>query len=74
MKLIKTLLATVVAVSAIPAMAYEAGDIIVKAGAVTVSPKDGNADSSGLVAGSELDVLSDTQMGLTGVYMVTSQI
>ncbi|MDO6683522.1 OmpW family outer membrane protein [Oceanobacter sp. 5_MG-2023] len=74
MKLIKTLLATVVAVSAIPAMAYEAGDIIVKAGAVTVSPKDGNADSSGLVAGSELDVLSDTQLGLTGVYMVTSQI
>ena len=81
MKLLKTLLATAVAVSAVPAMAYEAGDIIVKAGAVTVTPKDGTADTSGvttLLAGSadssELDIVSKTQLGITAVYMVTPKI
>ena len=74
MKLLKTLLATAVAVSAVPAMAYEAGDIMVKVGAVQVTPKDGNADTSAVVPGSELDVQSDTQLGLTATYMVTNRL
>jgi len=74
MKLLKTLLATAVAVSALPAMAYEAGDIMVKVGAVTVMAKDGNADTSALVPGSELDVQDDTQLGLTLTYMVTNRV
>ena len=74
MNFLKTLLATAVVVSAVPAMAYEAGDIMVKAGAVTVSPKNGNADIGALVANSELDVQDDTQLGLTLTYMVTPQI
>ncbi|MFL0805945.1 MAG: outer membrane beta-barrel protein [Oceanobacter sp.] len=81
MKLLKTLLATAVAVSAVPAMAYEAGDIMVKVGAVQVTPKDGNADTSpvttikvGAPDKSELDIDSDTQLGLTLTYMVTPKI
>lgn len=81
MKLLKTLLATAVAVSAVPAMAYEAGDIMVKVGAVQVTPKDGNADTSAATTAlakqpdkSELDIDSDTQLGLTLTYMVTPKI
>jgi outer membrane protein len=75
MKLLKTLLATAVAVSAVPAMAYEAGDIMVKVGAVQVTPKDGNADTSPVTKdSSELDIDSDTQLGLTLTYMVTPKI
>lgn len=74
MKLLKTLLASAVAVSAMPALAYEAGDIIVKAGVVNVNPKDSNADTSALVPNSELTVKDDTQLGLTGVYMVTPNV
>ncbi|WP_028294166.1 OmpW/AlkL family protein [Oceanobacter kriegii] len=71
MKMLKTLLASAVVFSAMPALAYEGGDIIVKAGVITVAPKDGNADSSALVPGSELDAQNDTQLGLTAIYMVS---
>jgi len=78
MKLMKTLIAGAVAVAflpaAVPVMAYEAGDIIVKAGVINVIPKDGNADTSALVPDSELDIDSDIQLGLTGVYMVSDKI
>ena len=73
MKLMKTLIAGAVSMAflpAVPAFAYEAGDIIVKAGVINVIPKDGNADTSELVPNSELDIDSDIQLGLTGVYMV----
>ena len=71
MKLLKTLLASVVAVSAMPALAYDAGDIIVKAGIAHVAPKDDNLKLSG--AGT-VEVESDTQLGITATYMVTPQI
>jgi outer membrane protein len=74
MKLLKTLLATAIVTSAIPVMAYEAGDILVKAGVVTVMPKDNNADTSHLFPGSKLDIDNDTQLALAGIYMVTSKI
>ncbi len=73
MKLMKTLIAGAVSMAflpAVPAFAYEAGDIIVKAGVINVIPKDGNADTSALVPNSELNIDSDIQLGLTGVYMV----
>lgn len=69
MNFLKTLLATAVVVSAVPAMAYEAGDIMVKAGAVTVSPK-----SNPVSADKNIEIESDTQLGLTLTYMVTPQI
>ena len=67
MKLLKTLLASAVAVSAMPALAYEAGDIIVKAGIVNVNPKE----DSGIDG---LTVKDDTQLGLTLTYMVAPQV
>ena len=67
MKLLKTLLASAVAVSAMPALAYEAGDIIVKAGIVNVNPKD----DSGV---KNLEIKDDTQLGLTATYMVMPQV
>ena len=73
MKLLKTLVASAVVLAVMPAFAYEAGDIIVKAGVVNINPVDGNADTSALVAGSELNLSSDTQLGLTAVYMISEQ-
>ena len=73
MKLLKTLVASAVVLAVMPAFAYEAGDIIVKAGGVNINPVDGNADTSALVAGSELNLSSDTQLGLTAVYMISEQ-
>ena len=73
MKLMKNLIAGAVSMAflpAVPAFAYEAGDIIVKAGVINVIPKDGNAE----VGNSELDIDSDIQLGLTGVYMVSDKI
>ncbi len=68
MKLTSTLLATSIAVfGSTQVMAYEAGDIMVKAGVINVSPKD----DSGI---SGVKVKDDTQLGLTGTYMVTPQI
>lgn len=58
------------------ARAYDAGDIIIRAGAITVEP---NEDSSGVKSmlgnlGGEATVDSDTQLGLNVAYMVTDHI
>ena len=58
-------------------MAYEAGDVIVRAGAATVDPND---DSSRLtlngagLPNSKAYVDSDTQLGLTLTYMLTDHL
>lgn len=74
MKLLKTLLASAVAVSAMPALAYEAGDIIVKAGVVNVNPKEDNIDKADLGTKRDGQVGDDTQLGLTVTYMVAPQV
>ncbi|MBE0481938.1 MAG: outer membrane beta-barrel protein [Bacterioplanes sp.] len=71
MKLVKTLLAASVAMIAVPTMAYEAGDIMVKAGVINVNPKDDNLNLGG---GTKVQVEDDTQLGLTLTYMVTPHI
>lgn len=72
MKLVSTLLATSIAVlGSSQVMAYEAGDIMIKAGVIHVAPKDDNATIAGV---GEVQVKSDTQLGLTGTYMVTPQV
>ena len=63
------------------AQAHEAGDILIRAGAITVNPK---ADSShvkvdrGNLAGMDLEgkatMSSDTQLGLNFAYMLTNHI
>lgn len=65
------------AVAAPFANAFEAGDIIVRAGAVTVDPQE---DSSNLniagadAPGTKATLNSDTQLGLNFQYMVTENI
>jgi len=63
------------AIAAPVAQAHQAGDIIVRAGAITVDPHEdsGNIDHAvlGKVAGSGATLNSDTQLGLNFAYMVT---
>lgn len=59
------------------AQAHKAGDVIIRAGAATVDP---NEDSSALsiaggkVGGTKATLDSDTQLGLTGTYMLTDHV
>lgn len=61
------------------AHAYQAGDIIVRAGAATVDPHE---DSSDIwvgaldtdVAGTKATLDSDTQLGLTGTFMLSEHL
>lgn len=62
----KTLLIAMAAAVSAPALAYEAGDIMLRVGVAQVSP-DVSTDAA--LAG--VDVDSDTQLGLTATYMVT---
>lgn len=65
------------AVVAQPALAYEAGDILVRAGAVTVAPDESSdgvaipALGIGKMPGTRAEVDNDTQLGLTATYMLT---
>lgn len=54
------------------AMAYEAGDILVKGGAATVAPNEDSDSIPGLVGKAKVD--DDTQLGLTLTYMYTNKI
>jgi outer membrane protein len=64
------LAAAIAMTGATAANAYEAGDIMVKAGVIHVAPKSDNLE----LGGSTLEVASDTQLGLTATYMVTPQV
>ncbi|MGQ7956165.1 OmpW/AlkL family protein [Pseudomonas sp. SP16.1] len=64
------------AIAAPLAQAHQAGDIIVRAGAATVDPRE---DSSALklndaTLGGQATVDSNTQLGLTGTYMLTDNL
>lgn len=64
------------AISPLYTHAYDAGDIIVRAGAITVDP---NEDSSGVKSslgnlGGSAAVESDTELGLNFAYMMTDHI
>lgn len=61
------------------AQAHQAGDIIVRAGAVTVDPREDSSDIwvgalNTDVAGTKATLNSDTQLGLNFAYMVTDKI
>ena len=78
----KTLLATsliALALAAPLAQAHKAGDIIVRAGAITVDPHESSSDiwvgALGTdVAGTKATLDSDTQLGLNFAYMITNNI
>ncbi len=61
------------------AHAHQAGDIIVRAGAITVDPQESSSDiwvgALGMdVAGTKATLDSDTQLGLNFAYMLTNNI
>ena len=72
-----SLLATGLACGTGSAIAYEAGDIILRAGIASVQPDE---DSSALkldgvaLAGTSAGVDNNEQLGLTGTYMLTSNL
>jgi len=77
----KTLLATsllAAAVAAPSAYAHQAGDILVRAGAVHVSTNENsskiNVSAVGKVPGTKASLNNDTQLGLNFAYMVTDNI
>lgn len=61
------------------AQAHQAGDIIVRAGAITVDPQEQSSDIwvgalNSNVAGTKASLNSDTQLGLNFAYMLTSHV
>ena len=66
-----------VALAAPFVQAHQAGDVILRAGAITVDPREDsgnlNLDGTG-VAGTRATLNSDTQLGLNFAYMLTSKV
>ncbi|HLS98827.1 MAG TPA: OmpW family outer membrane protein [Porticoccaceae bacterium] len=61
------------------ASAYEASDIILRVGAATVAPDESSSELSspalgGRVAGSSASVDDNTQLGITGTWMLTPNL
>jgi len=59
------------------AQAFEAGDIIVRAGAITVDPHEDSSDvkvGGAAQGGTGATLNSDTQLGLNFAYMVTDKV
>jgi len=78
-KTLFTASALALALAAPFAQAFEAGDIIVRAGAVTVDAREDSGDIyvgalGTSVAGTKATLDSDTQLGLNFAYMVTDRI
>ena len=67
------------AIAAPTVQAHQAGDIIVRAGAITVDPQESSSEIfvgalNTKVPGTKATLDSDTQLGLNFVYMATNQI
>ncbi|HDS1817204.1 OmpW/AlkL family protein [Pseudomonas putida] len=59
------------------AHAYQAGDMILRAGAITTAPNESSGDlkfDGNKVSGTKATLDSDTQLGLTFAYMLTDHI
>ena len=60
------------------AQAYEAGDMILRVGAASANPSDSSSNIKiqgiGSVAGTGVEVGSNTQVGLTGTYMLSPNL
>lgn len=65
------------ALAAPAAHAYQAGDMILRAGAITTAPNENSSDlkfDGNKVSGTKATLDSDTQLGLTFAYMLTDHI
>ncbi|MCK0105671.1 OmpW family outer membrane protein [Marinobacter sp. S0848L] len=72
-----SVLAAAVLAAAPAAQAFEAGDFIVRAGAIHVAPDDSSDQvllSGGAATGSEVAVDTNTQLGIRGTYMFTPNV
>lgn len=67
------LLLTSAMVLSTPTMAYEAGDILMRVGTATVAPES-TSDDVDQVAGAQASANDNTQLGISGTYMVTNNI
>ena len=56
-----------------PAMAYEAGEILMRVGTATVAPETASDDID-QVAGQAVKADNNTQLGISGTYMITNNI
>jgi outer membrane protein len=59
------------------AHAYQAGDMILRAGAITTAPNESSGDlkfDGNKVSGTKATLTSDTQLGLTFAYMLTDHV
>ena len=68
-KLLTLAVAAALTTATAASQAYEAGDWIVKAGAIMVAPNASSDEVPGL--GVEVDVEDDTQISFIGTYMAT---
>ncbi|WP_313306126.1 OmpW/AlkL family protein [Stutzerimonas balearica] len=75
-KTLFTASALALALAAPFAQAFEAGDIIVRAGAITVDPHEdsGNVKVAGQPIDAKATLDSDTQLGLNFAYMLTDKV
>ncbi|WP_312764420.1 OmpW/AlkL family protein [Stutzerimonas balearica] len=75
-KTLFTASALALALAAPFAQAFEAGDIIVRAGAITVDPHEdsGNVKVAGQPIDAKATLNSDTQLGLNFAYMLTDKV
>ncbi|QBM18716.1 outer membrane protein W [Marinobacter sp. JH2] len=72
-----SVLAAAVLAVAPAAQAFEAGDFIVRAGAIHAAPDDSSDQvllSGGAATGSEVAVDANTQLGIRGTYMFTKNV
>jgi len=67
------LLASTALVMSAPTLAYEAGDILLRAGTATVSPESSSADID-QVPNQAVSANDNTQLGISGTYMLTDKI
>ena len=58
----------------LPASAYEAGDLVLRAGAAGVLPTGESETISEIAPGAKVEADDDWSLGLTGTYMVTDNI
>ncbi|MGF6691274.1 outer membrane protein [Metapseudomonas resinovorans] len=76
-KLLLTASLLALAIASPLAQAHKAGDVIIRAGAATVDPNEDSSALSiagGTVGGTKATLDSDTQLGLTGTYMLTDHV
>ena len=75
-KLVSMVLLIGTAIIAVDAYAHEQGDWILRAGPILVDPHESSdaIDVAGIVTLPGVSVDSDTQLGITGVYMLTNNI